>query len=791
MNFPKSDYEYCRHDSLDGWQDPPNEYRPTYSWVWRGEITNDGIIKQLDSMQKRGIYGVYILPSPGEFSQETSQCDGEKKYLSEEYMVQIRFAVEEAKKRGMHCWMYDEGGWPSGAANGLVVKGNPELEAFGITADGKIRVIPPVAQPYPDLLNRKSTELFVQYTHETYKKVFDDQYGKYFPITFTDEPHVYPLGHTDMVSWTEHFEKTFLETYGYDITDHLPALFGDETQNEADRQVRVDYKDLISRLFAENYFMVLRDWCRENDSLSGGHVGGDDVAFGNAKWGYHHILRCLRAMDVPGVDMIWRQTFPGPHMKGVEPYAPLCANSFFPRYASSAAHQTGARLALTESYAIYGAGITYDQMRWVYNFQVVRGLNVLNPMNMNFQYKGDRVARVGQPTFSPLLPGALHLKPFNEWATRVGYVMSAGKPIADAALFMPMRDIWPGDQQARSAAERFESIGSELERRGCDIDVIDEDAILAANIQDGALCVGDATYRVLYLQDETITLTDAVSQKLDAFKKNGGMVVTCVNDFPVYPIISSDTNIRATRRRVDEGTLYYVTNESFDAKAGTVTFPLESAKKAIKLDMTTGERAVVDVLPYVYDMSLGGETVLLFASDPITDKIGSIKTKKNAMMLTDFTYRRLRQVKISPAEGFTDETFDEPFEPIELGDWQPILGRSFSGDVEYRTTFTANDDMQKGAVLNLGRVGYSCEVIVNGKSLGVQAFTPMRIVLKELQSENELIVRVSNTMANEYVYHDFSAWIPNYKPGYMEKLQKDFNEESLMSGLFGPVTISW
>ena len=50
----------------------------------------------------------------------------------------------------------------------------------------------------------------------------------------------------------------------------------------------------MSRLFAENYFRAIRDWCRENGSLSAGHVAGDDVAFGNAKWGFHHILRCLR-----------------------------------------------------------------------------------------------------------------------------------------------------------------------------------------------------------------------------------------------------------------------------------------------------------------------------------------------------------------------------------------------------------------------------------------------------------------------------------------------------------------
>ncbi|MBQ9963968.1 MAG: hypothetical protein IJP14_02480, partial [Clostridia bacterium] len=760
-------------------------------WVWRGQITDEGIIEQLDGMVERGIRGLYILPSPSEFSQSISNCEGEKKYLSDEYMAQLRFAIEEAEKRGIQCWMYDEGGYPSGAANGLVVKNNPELEAFGITANGEIKVIPPVAQPYPDLLNRKSTELFVKYTHETYKKAFGGEYGKHFPITFTDEPHVYSLGHDELVSWTENFDKRFLETYGYDIVQHLDALFGDEAKCEEDRQVRVDYKDLISRLFTENYFMVLRDWCRENGSLSGGHVGGDDVAFGNAKWGYHHILRCLRAMDVPGVDIIWRQAFPGPEMKGVEPYAPLCANRFFPRYASSAAHQTGARLALTESFAIYGAGITYDQMRWVYNFQVVRGLNILNPMNIQFQYAGDRVARTGQPTFAPNLPGYRNLRPFNEWAARVNYLMSAGKPIVEAALFMPMRDIWPWDQKARVAAERFEDVGSQLERRGCDMDVVDEDAILAAEIKNGALCVGDATYKVLYLQDDTVTLTDIISQKLDAFRKAGGIVTVCTGDYVVEPIVLSDCDVRATRRRIADGTLYYITNEAFHAKTGRITFPYERAEKAIQIDAMTGKRTTVSVLPYVYDIPLGGEVILLFPHEAVTQGITAEPMTERSLTLSDFRYRRLRRVKITPDDGFVSEYFHESWNPILLGDWRAVMGKEFSGDVEYRTTFAADEGMRHGAMLDLGRVNYSCEVILNGQSLGSQIFTPHRIPLPPLQAENELIICVSNTLANEYVYHDFGAWILNYQPGYMEVLQKNFNEESLESGLYGPVRILW
>ncbi|MBR6747798.1 MAG: hypothetical protein IKM07_02580, partial [Clostridia bacterium] len=188
MNFPKSDYTYCAHDTLEALSSPPVDFWPTYSWSWCGEILDEGIIERLDSMVARGIRRLYVLPIPQEFV--SYPVPGEKPYLSEEYLAQLRFAVTEAEKRGMRVWMYDEGGWPSGAANGRVVKEHPELAAWSIDVNHDRHLIPSIVQPYPDLLNRRSTELFIEYVHEKYKKAFDNRYGEHFAVTFTDEPHV-------------------------------------------------------------------------------------------------------------------------------------------------------------------------------------------------------------------------------------------------------------------------------------------------------------------------------------------------------------------------------------------------------------------------------------------------------------------------------------------------------------------------------------------------------------------------------------------------------------------------
>ncbi len=785
MDFPKSNYEYGAHDNLDELASPPVKFWPVYCCIIKGKVTEEEFAKALDTMESRGIRGLYLYSITNAFGEDSNI--EEYAYLSDEYMEMLEHFVKAAEERGINLWMYDEAGWPSGAADGLVVKNNPELAAFAINKHGERSLIIPLAHPYPDLMNPRSTESFIKLTHERYNDYFGDL-GKHFPLVFTDEPEIRTHGAPDTIPWTEGFEEKFMEAFGYDITECLPMLFDDYPCDEKARKVRGDYHDLVSRLFVEGYFIPIRDYCRKHGSLSTGHVAGEDVAIGNARWGFHHILRCLRAMDVPGIDMIWRQVFPGPEMPGIQAYAPLCANRFFPRYASSAAHQTGARLSMTESYAIYGSGLSHDHMRWLYNFQVVRGLNLLNPMNTCINYGGLHSAG-STLRFCPDIPGSSDLSGFNLWAARASYVMSAGKPIVDGALYIPLYDIWPGDQTARDVAESFEELGSTLERRGCDIDVIDDDAILAAEIVDGALVIGDATYRVFYHQPN-VTMPDNVKAKLDAYVKEGGKVVECVGDFSVEPIIDSDGNLRATRRHIPEGTIYYVTNEAFDAQIGEVSFPRENNTTAWEIDLITGEKKAVSVAPYCYDLASGEERVLIFPETDITEALAKAETYNHAISLENFEIRKINSYIIT-TDGPKKEAVDDEYQKITLGDWRGQMGEFFSGDCIYRTTFRAEEGMRQGAVLDLGKVSYSCEVFLNGKSLGVGIFSPFRFVLDDLKEENELCIRVSNTMCNAFENAHYEELFPGWKQDNLGKFMQGFQRESLESGLFGPVTIEF
>ena len=114
---------------------PPHEYGAIQPFMgWNGTDANERktrIVQDLDRLAANGIFVVNM--SPGR---------GEPKYLGPEHMEQVKFVVQEAKKRGMKLWIQDESDYPSGFAGGLVSERYPELTMQGLDADMRISVMP-------------------------------------------------------------------------------------------------------------------------------------------------------------------------------------------------------------------------------------------------------------------------------------------------------------------------------------------------------------------------------------------------------------------------------------------------------------------------------------------------------------------------------------------------------------------------------------------------------------------------------------------------------------------------
>ncbi len=116
---------------IETFRNPHTDYGPVVMWFWNDYITKEGITFQLEKFREENITDFFIHPAVG-FSVE---------YLSDHYMELIRFVVQEAKRLGMHYWIYDEYEYPSGTAGGILCRDYPQYRQKEIHVEDR-RVAP-------------------------------------------------------------------------------------------------------------------------------------------------------------------------------------------------------------------------------------------------------------------------------------------------------------------------------------------------------------------------------------------------------------------------------------------------------------------------------------------------------------------------------------------------------------------------------------------------------------------------------------------------------------------------
>ncbi|HUS81286.1 MAG TPA: hypothetical protein VM283_08470, partial [Armatimonadota bacterium] len=453
---------------LDMLADPPMSCRPGMFWLLNGRLTPERIRDQIQQMHERGC-GAFLMQPMGESFRLGDFIQGiDPPYLSDGYFEMIRYAVQVAQELGMCAWLYDEGGWPSGTAQGRVIEGHPELRAQVLRpGEGGRRVARASVGgrrlhfsvhelERPDHLNPESARRFIELTHERYAEHVGEFFGGTIPGIFTDETAVPGrVGGTE-IPWTEGMMEKFERAAGYELEPWLPVLFSDEALglvldehfDPADiAAVRCELCELWTDLFEEAYWRQISDWCAAHDLIHTGHVGGEDQLASHAA-SFGHFFKTAGALQAPGVDAIWRQLFPG------------ADNFCFPLLASSAVGQRADRnlpgggqwdgLAITESFAVYGLGLTPEQMRWLADYQAMCGINYLTAMALYYETSGGRF--VG--AMSHLGDGNPLWDYFDSVADHVATMSAAvrfSEPVVTVAVYWPAEAAWLGGEACEAA----------------------------------------------------------------------------------------------------------------------------------------------------------------------------------------------------------------------------------------------------------------------------------------------------------------------------------------------------
>ena len=465
----ESDYE-------SAWKDPPREFSQAPFWFWNDELSEQEISRQLQDFCDHGVYGFVIHPRVG-LPKDTG-------WMSEKQIGFMRFAIEQAKALSMWVVLYDEGMYPSGSSAGQVVAENRsyrprglyaidldqsipgnEEQGFRIGADGMpdvgesqeiVSIVPrakdkhriaildryispgyslirglhfleenPGRQPdrkevaeetyeLADILSVEAMRCFIRLVYQRYY----DEFGKYFGDTikavFTDEPSYFGKRAEDGAIPGNSKVIEFVSRWlGYDFIPHLPKLFFQE-EPDAEKYRRDYFRALKARL-EETYYQPISQWCGEHGiSLTGHPADPDDIGQ-------------LRYFHIPGQDVVWRYIEPD------MPNALEGAQSTQAKCASSAMIHLNRRRNSNEYCGAYGHDFTFSEMKWLANWLLVRGCNLLYPHAFFYSIRGPRVDE-RPPDVGPNNIWWDQFKPFADATSRLCWLNTDAKHVCEVAV---------------------------------------------------------------------------------------------------------------------------------------------------------------------------------------------------------------------------------------------------------------------------------------------------------------------------------------------------------------------
>lgn len=626
--------------------------------------------------------------------------------------------------------------------------------------------------------------------------------------------------------WTPNLFAAFKAKRGYDLQAHLPALFGDDSE-ENNHRVLSDYRETISDLLLETFTQKWAAWAKKNNAIVRNQAHGSPS----------NILDLYAASDIPeteGTDIIRI------------------------KMASSAAHVAGRPLASAEA-------ATWLNEHFLSNLSDVKeniDRYLLGGINHVF-FHGTCYSPPGEEWPGRLFYAAIHANPrnplwhdfptLNEYIARSQSFLQTGQPDNDVLLYFPIYDRFatPGpemlehfDGNAKGKEEtHVRTIAEMLQGKGFGFDFISDKQINLLEIKDGKIKSGNIFYKSIIIPDTKYIplptlkkilemalagapiifqnkLPESVPglNDLENRKNNFNQLIASLKDkviigndlaaslenASIYREQLVDTGLEFTRRRHENGAIYFISNwseknyDSWMALAG-------DAKSVIIYDPMTGQYGLAKTrtnnkgkLELLLQLNKGASVILKTFNKNISVENWHYLKKKNAPVALNGKWT-LTFLEGGPELPPVQELND-------LKRWTDLNNEAcnkFSGTANYSINFPKPTGDGSGWLLDLGEVSESATVHLNGKKIGTaigpvyQLFIP-----NELMAENnKLEIAVTNLMANRIIDLEKRGvfWKKFYNVNFPARRAENRGADGLFtaegwkpkpSGLAGPVTFT-
>lgn len=511
-------------------------FRPLPFWSWNEELDEERLRWQVQQMHKAGLGGFFMHARVGIKTE----------YMGQQWFRCVKGCIEEAEKCGLEPWGYDENGYPSGIADGQVcresenyratwielkkVQREEDWETLRVAAYYTDDPVPVRCAPEDftgtgmvahiknemrsaDPMNAEAVKRFLELTHERYRAELGEDFGQHMPGFFTDEPQLKQY----QLPWSHRFDEMFLAEYGYDILDVLSALKDDSI--EGHEAVRHDYWMLVSKLYCESFAKQIYEWCQENNCQFTGHVMGEDTLL-EQMGSCGGVMPFYPYMDMPGMDWLGRRIG-----------TPLA-----PKQVSSVAAQMGREQVLSETFALSGWDVSFEDLKWMAQWQFANGVNRLCPHLESYSIKGIRKRDYPASLFVQE-PWWEKFSAFNDYISALGSLFSAVPEACDLLVLHPLRTAYVrynGNAKCegvRRLDAEFAALSEQLQQRqipyhyGDEVVMRDHGTVCGDKLQVGKVC-----YRYVLLPQMDNILSSTLDL-LEQFAANGG-IIYAVGELP-------------------------------------------------------------------------------------------------------------------------------------------------------------------------------------------------------------------------------------------------------------------
>ncbi len=582
--------------------------------------------------------------------------------------------------------------------------------------------------------------------------------------------------------------EMFVKKKGYDLLEILPYLLSNNKSNAPAviNKYFDDFFDVYTDMVANNFYGVLRNWCDGHNVELSGHMDLDHH-LNTLSTISGHFFKNMKYNTRPAVDVIWAQIEPD-------------VFSDFPRYAGSVKRLLGKKHATSETFAGMGQGLHGDLMRYITDHQVIRGIDDFHLMYSN--------NCPGSPPESPQMPNHILQGPFGELIyermAAASSISTFGESNARTAIYLPSYDLYRTQlnigQLTINNAQKFiwewvDDIAKKLTYMPLDFDYIWDEAISELELIDGGFLTKSGHIINTIILPPNCTIKDEVAKKLRQYSNAGGKIISI---FRLNPLLEKEAVLCSELSLIKDHVNQIVSVSPGNkislctrrSKDRTLYMLLNESYNGTEIELSIKDNGEL----YEVDLNDGSIKAVL------CDKPLNFSTYFEGCALKVFMVSRKESLPIVNHPKIDVNSCIQPVDwtvtlpdgkevklnGVNWPDWDSLGFAEYSGSMKYTAYFDYKYD-EKTALICLPELHYHAVISIDEKEIGRIAYKPYQLIVNGLDKGRHMLeVTVYNTGANEV-----AGTIEAEKKKYSKRFahMAAYDRKRLKSGLLGPATI--